>query len=176
MTDVCLIRFPIYSVELVVIFLAYVYIFVYLKRCQWYGKQFVHHTSLSTNLEILTVFRFCISSTGRCDRVVATSYRFFHLDIHVLLRVAYIKLNWQFYVYWNTVMLTRSQVSRPRSPRPRPHVATALLVLDNAQQMNQHYFYEVVKYSQPLQQLWTVTELLLSDGQSQLNLTVKCCC
>lgn len=25
----------------------------------------------------ITVFRFCISNTGRCDRVVATSYRFF---------------------------------------------------------------------------------------------------
>ena len=46
------------------------------------------------------------------------------------------------------MMLARPQVSRPR---PQPHVAAALPVPDNAQRMNQHYFYEALKYSQRLQ-------------------------
>ena len=87
-------------------------------------------------------------------------------------------------------MLTRLQVSRPRQrprssksrPRPQtprsrsqPDVAAALPVPDNAQRINQHYFYEALS-TRNLFNNRAVTQLLDSDGQSQLNLVVKCCC
>ena len=39
---------------------------------------------------------------------------------------------------------------RPQTPRPQPQFAAALPVPDNAQRMNEHYFYEALKYSQPI--------------------------